>query len=140
MSNAQAYWDLYKLGVAIGDLDVSEVIPGLAEQTAFLVDQCFADKQDIHGNPWPHNKTLPWYFDSDDNIRKSISVDYGDEEIYIRSDHIATCYQAYGTVRNVDPKNFFPDDRGLGLWADPWNATIELYFQDHLHGRNRHGR
>lgn len=123
------YDRMIDLAGQFGNLDVDDLGVWLQSAVESQIREQFDGKFDPHGQPWPPNKTTPWYFDPNNHIRDTYSVGYGNHEIIVSSSHIAAVYQAEGTYggARIQAKPVVPDERGLGLWGPLLLQTFHRY-------------
>lgn len=124
------YDALINLAERFKTLNIDEVGMVVREVVQDLIDDEFQGGYAPTGEPWPHNKSTPWFFDPNHSLRDSVSVVYGDKEIIISSEHVAFGYQVYGTMggTRIQPHPIIPDDVGLTLWEPPIFRAIAAYF------------
>jgi len=130
------YDALLDLSSRFGNLDFDDLGLALQAEIQQIISDQFDGKYGPEGEPWPHNKTTPWYFDPNDTLRNSVSVGYGGSEIIVSSTHPAFAYQIYGTYggSRIQEHPLIPEDIRKSLWGPRLDTAYHNFYGIYLGG------
>ena len=113
-----------------GNLNIDDLGVYLQAAVETQIKDQFNYKYGPTGEPWPPNKTTPWYFDPNNHLRDSVAVGYGAREIVVSSNHHAFAYQIAGTYggSRIQPHPLIPEDIKRSLWGDMLDTAYAGYF------------
>lgn len=114
-------------------LVIDQAMAECGQRAVELVHEGFDRNQDPYGVPWRMRKKDLTPAHRSREFRNSFTVENRHLGFVLRSSHVASVYQNFGTSTGVLARPTVPDDRGLPKrWADEFTQIVSERIKNHL--------